>query len=380
MVLSLIATCAVGVEDLLADELRQLGAAEVTVDRGAVAFRGGWPDVWRANWRLRTANRVVVELGRWPAADGDAIRSGVMRIVLGDQSWDGVSAKGLFDPRRTLAVRATTSRSAVRDVRWAALRAKDGVVDAQRTRFGRRGTVERRDPELMLRLRIDQDRASLLLDTSGMPLDRRGYRVVTGTAPVREQLAAACVLAAGEWPGEIVLDPMCGTGTLLAEAGWIANGVPPGALRSRWAFTRLPGFDRNAFERIRSESVPAPKPAVRLIGRDTDPGAVEAARRNLAAAKLRDRSTVAAGDAFTAEPPAGAGLVVMNPPYGERSESEPDQWRQIGDLLKQRYQGWRAVVLAGDPDQGKWIGLRPARRLPVRNGPIEAKILVFDLY
>jgi putative N6-adenine-specific DNA methylase len=380
MSMSLIATCAVGIEELLATELRQLGLAEVAVERGAVAFAGGWPDVWRTNWRLRTANRVVVELGQWPAVGGDAIHSGVMRLVQGGSSWDGVGAAELFDPRSTLAVRATTSRSAVRDVRWAALRAKDGVVDAQRKRFGRRAAVERRNPDLMLRLRIDQDRASLLLDTSGMPLDRRGYRVMTGSAPVREQLAAACVLAVGDWPGEVVIDPMCGTGTLLAEAGWIATGVPPGVLRSSWAFTRLPGFDRKAFERIRSEPVPAQRPSVRLIGRDTAPGAIEAARRNLAAAKLRDRSSVAVGDAFTADPPSGPGLVLMNPPYGERSDSERDQWRRIGDLLKQRYQGWRAVVLAGDPDQGKWIGLRSARRLPVRNGPIAAKILVFDLY
>lgn len=381
MPLRLVATCALGLEDLLAGELVTLGAAGVRPETGAVGFAGGWPEVWRANWRLRTANRVLVELGSWDAADGDALAAGAEALVAGrGRAWGGVAAGALFHPDRTLAVRATASRSQVRDVRWAALKTKDGLVDGQRRRWGRRAAVARRDPDLPLRLWLRDDRATLLLDTSGDPLDRRGYRLATAAASLRETLAAAVVLASG-WDGRgPVVDPMCGAGTLLAEAGWIALGRPPGALRRGWAFERLPGFDPRAFAAVRAEPVPAPGPDVELYGTDLDPAALAAARGNLARAGLGERAVLLEQDGLEFAPPPRPGLLVVNPPYGERLAGEPELWRRLGDLLKRRYAGWRATVLAGDPGRGKWIGLRPRRRLPVKNGPLDARILVFDLY
>jgi len=380
MPLRLVATCALGLEELLAAELAALGAGAVRPETGAVTFDGGWPVVQRANLRLRTANRVLVELASWPAADGDALAAGAEALTAGRSSWGGVAAGDLFDPARTLAVRATSSRSRVRDVRWAALRIKDGLVDGQRRRFGRRSSVARRDPDVPLRVWLHEDRATLLLDTSGEPLDRRGYRLATAAATLRETLAAAVVLASG-WDGRgPVVDPMCGAGTLLAEAGWIALGRPPGALRRGWAFERLPGFDRHALAALRAESLPAPGPDVRLYGTDLDPAALAAASANLERAGLADRAVLLEQDGLEFAPPPGPGLLVVNPPYGERLESEPDLWRRLGDLLKRRYAGWTAAVLAGDPGRGKWIGLKPRRRLPVKNGPLDARILVFDLY
>ena len=174
---------------------------------------------------------------------------------------------------------------------------------------------------------------------------------------------------------------MCGSGTLLAEAAWLALGRAPGCLRTGWAFERLPNFDREAFAAIRAEPLPAPGPDVRLYGADTDREAIAAARLNLAQAGLGERARLAPADAFELEPPEGPGLLLVNPPYGERLEEEPAQWRRLGDLLKQRYAGWRAVVLAGGPSRGKQIGLRPRPpRIPVRNGPLDARILTFDLY
>ncbi len=380
MPLRLVATCALGLEAILAGELAALGVAGARKGTGAVTFEGGWPEAWRANWRLRTANRVLVELGSWPAADGDVLAAGAGALVASRRSWGGVPAGDLFDPGRTLAVRATASRSQVRDVRWAALKVKDGVVDAQRRRFGRRASVARRDPDLPLRLWLHEDRATLLLDTSGEPLDRRGYRLATATATLRETLAAAAVLATG-WDGRgPVVDPMCGAGTLLAEAAWIALGRPPGALRRGWAFERLPGFESRAFAAIRTEPLPAPGPEVRLYGTDLDPAALAAAEENLARAGLAERTVLLEQDGLDFAPPPGPGLLLVNPPYGERLEGEPELWGHLGDLLKRRYTGWRAAVLAGDPGRGKWIGLKPRLRLPVKNGPLDARILVFDLY
>ena len=379
--LKLIATCGRGLEELLADELTAQGVGPVARERGAVSFGGDWAACWRANWRLRTANRVLVELASWPAPDGDALAAGAQALVAGNLTLASrLDLAAFFAPDHSLAIAATTSGSAIRDTRWAALKVKDGLVDAQRERWGRRSDVARENPDLPLRLRLDRDRATLLLDSSGTPLDRRGYRTTTGEAPVREQLAAACVLASG-WDGRgPVVDPMCGTGTLLIEAAGVALGRAPGQLRDDWAFRRFPGFDAERFAAIRAEPLPAPGPDVTLHGNDNSPAALAVARGSLERARLADRATLSQGDAFAFAPPVGPGLVTINPPYGARLEEETAQWRRLGDLLKQRFRGWRAVVLAGGETLGKGIGLRPARRLPVWNGPLAARILVFELY
>jgi putative N6-adenine-specific DNA methylase len=224
-----IATCARGLEEVVAAELRAFDVTPAATTVGGVAFTGAPVDGLRANWRLRAANRVLLELGSWPAPDGEALYAGAHELA-SEARW-----RELLAPERTLAVAATASRSALTDARWIALKVKDAVVDAQRAFAGRRSDVRRQDPDVALRLRLHGDRATLLLDTSGEPLDRRGYRLATATAPVREQLAAAALLAAG-WNGVgPVVDPMCGSGTLLAlsdqdlDLGLGAELVDPGA-------------------------------------------------------------------------------------------------------------------------------------------------------
>ncbi len=374
--LRLVAICAAGLEELLARELVALGAEGIEPQRGAVAFRGTWSDCWRANWRLRTANRVLVELACFPGGDGDALYAGARALLASD----GPLAE-LLVPERSFAIEATSTASAVRDTRWVGLRVKDGLVDAQRERHGARASVEREHPDLPLRVRLHEDRATLLLDSSGEPLDRRGYRAASTLAPVREQLAAACVLASG-WDGRgPVVDPMCGSGTLLVEAAWIALGRAPASLRSEFAFERFPSFDAGAFAAVRGEPIPAPGPDVALYGNDVSSEAVRAASLNLELAGLADCARVRRGDAFSMPTPIGGpGLVLVNPPYGARLPDAEDPWRALGDWLKQGFRGWKAVVLAGGETMGKTIGLKPARRWPVRNGPLDARILVFDLY
>jgi putative N6-adenine-specific DNA methylase len=384
MSLGLIATCVLGLEEILEGELRALGHEETERQRGAVTFTGSWKDCWRANWRLRTANRVLVELGSWEATDGPALAAGARALVGGRTRAPGlargeVDVARLLHPDRSFAVQATATASEVRDTRWAALSVKDGLVDGQRDCYGRRSSVERDDPDLHLRVRLHRDRATLLLDTSGEPLDRRGYRAVTTAAPVREQLAAACVLAAG-WDGHgPVVDPMCGSGTLLIEAAWLALGWAPGRLRRSWAFERLPAFDHRAWESVRKEPIPAPGPGVRLYGNDASAEALGAARANLERAEVLARAVLAKGPAADVYPPEGPGLVLVNPPHGGRIGTDVERWRGLGDLLKQQFKGWTAAVLAGE-GRGKQIGLRPRRRIPVMNGPLEGRILLFELY
>lgn len=384
MSLGIVATCVLGLEEILEAELRALGIEETEKQRGAVAFGGHWKDCWRANWRLRTANRVLVELGSWEAMDGASLAAGARALVGGRMRAPGlvrteVDVARLLHPERSFAIQATSTASEVRDTRWAALSVKDGLVDGQRDHYGKRSSVDREDPDLHLRVRLHRDRATLLLDTSGEPLDRRGYRAVTATAPVREQIAAACVLASG-WDGQgPVVDPMCGSGTLLIEAAWLALGQAPGKLRRSWAFERLPAFDRRAFESIKKEPIPAPGPGVRLYGNDVSGEAIAAARANLERAGVLDRAVLTRGKAAEVYPPEAPGLVVVNPPHGARIGTDAERWKELGDLLKQRFKGWKAVVLAGE-DRGKQIGLRPRRRIPIMNGPLEGRILLFDLY
>ncbi len=202
---------------------------------------------------------------------------------------------------------------------------------------------------------------------------------------MREQLAAAMVLAAG-WNGQgPVVDPMCGSGTLLIEAGSWALGRSPQALRQEFACQRFWGFDRELWARLREEPGRPPggeeaAAGLRLYGADSDPGAISAAATNPEAAALDEDAFLKRADAFSYAPPAGPGLLLVNPPYGERLGQDDDLWPRLGDLLKQRYQSYIAVVLAGGEDLGKSIGLKPRRRWPVKNGPLDAKILVFDLY
>ncbi len=380
MSLRLVATCALGLEEFLEAELRNLGVSNCNRERGAVTFSGTWDDVLRTNWRLRTANRVLVELAAWDGSSAEALEAGAGRLVESTLAWDGLKAVELFDPSRSFAIRATTARSHIHDTRWVGLKVKDGIVDAQRRRFGRRASIDRKNPDLHLRVWLSRDQATLLLDTSGDPLDRRGYRVATSEAPVRENLAAACILASG-WNGlGPVVDPLCGSGTLLAEAAGVALDLAPGRHRTRWAFERLPGFDRAAWESLRQEGTRVPETELRLLGVDQSPAAIEAASANLRKAGLARLSSFEVGDAYSFQPPAGPGLLAVNPAYGERLEENRDQWPRLGDLMKQRYAGWKAVVLAGGEGLGKHIGLRPSRRIPVRNGPLDARILLFDLY
>lgn len=385
--LSCVATCALGLEGLLAEELRSLGLdtavavgpagkADRLQDKGAVRFLGNWSDCRRANLWLRTANRVLVELANWSAGTDDELERGARALVAADSRWCGVGIDDLLDPRFSFALRATTSRSRLTDSRWVSLKVKDGLVDGQRQRFGRRASIDRKRPDLPLRVWLADDHATLLVDTSREPLDRRGYRVARTEAPMRETLAAACIMASGfEGEGPVV-DPMCGSGTLLIEAGLIALGWPPSRLRASWVFDSWPWMPATEPDRKGNEPQRAPE----LYGFDRSQQAIDATKRNLDRAGLLQHATIEPGDAFRVDPPPAPGLVAVNPPYGGRLVSDRDFWKKLGDLLKSRYRGYRAVVLAGDEGKGKWIGLRPHKRLAVHNGPIAARILVFDLY
>lgn len=370
------ATTARGVEEILAAELRRLGCPEPVVERGGVSFRGDRTFCYRANLWLRTASRVLLPVGEFPCATEQDLYGGVRELDW--NSW--------LTPDMTLAVEASLRDSNLTHSGYVALKTKDAVVDAIRERRGRRPSVDTRDPDLRIQVRLFRNRCTVSLDTSGEPLDRRGYRLDRGEAPLRETLAAALVELTG-WDGSVPLvDPLCGSGTIVIEAALRGLGRAPGLLRQRFGFQRWPDFDAERWRQVVAEAAAerAGKSMVTVCGRDRSSEAVATARRNGQRAGVDFCVNLAVADILSLEPPvAGPGVLLCNPPYGQRLgevEALKGFYRQLGDALKQHWKGYTAYLFTGSQELAKEVGLRPSRRIVLFNGPIECRLLRYELY
>jgi putative N6-adenine-specific DNA methylase len=371
----LTATCARGLERVLADELRALGAESVAPDRGSVLFAGDLKTVYNVNIRLRTAMRVLVPLVRGPASN----RAGLYDLAA-SVAWNEVIESG-----QTFVVDVVGRHRAFRNTTFAGQVVKDAIVDRLRSPGGRRPNVDRDNPDIRLHLRlVENGPVTLSVDSSGEPLSHRGYRPRGGPAPLAETLAAGILLLAGYDGSEPLLDPMCGTGTFAVEAALIATRTPPGLHRA-FAFERWPVHSLLTFEEIQREAShghrDAPQP---IVARDRAERAVRATERNLKAAWMERWVTVEQRDALDLVLPWGSGgLIVANPPYGKRvGEVEKlfGLYRRFGDSLKKQATGSTAWVLVGEPRLAKQIGLKAARKIPLFNGPIECRLLKFEMY
>ncbi|HEY6839179.1 MAG TPA: THUMP domain-containing protein [Geobacteraceae bacterium] len=368
------ATTGKGLEEVLAGELQRLGIGGVTVERGGVRFGGGVSACYRANLWLRTANRVLQSLAEFACASPQELYDGVRTI-----HWPS-----FITPDMTLAVDCTLRDSAMTHSGFVVLKTKDAIVDQLREHFGRRPNVDTADPDLRVNVHLAKDRCSVSLDTSGTPLDRRGYRLARTEAPLRENLAAAIVLLSG-WDGTTpFVDPMCGSGTIPIEAAMIAARRAPG-LKRPFAFQRWPGFAASLWQRLVAEAeaealttLPVP-----VWGFDRDAAAVRTARENSRRAGVDGIVVFAAGELDNLSPPPQPGTIICNPPYGARLgelETLVAFYRRIGDVFKQRCAGYTAWLLVGDQALSKEVGLRATRRIPLFNGPIECRLLKYELY
>ncbi|MCU0304537.1 MAG: THUMP domain-containing protein [Thermoanaerobaculales bacterium] len=370
----LVATCSRGLEEVLADELRALGAADVAPGRGVVGFSGGLEAVYSANLRLRTAARVVVPLASGRVADRDQLY-GLASTV----PWQDMLVRG-----QTIAVEVAGRSPAFANTVFAAQVVKDAVVDRVRDRQGWRPSVDRGAPDLAIHLHLSDRLTAIGLDSTGEVLAHRGYRPRGGPAPLSESLAAGVLLLAGYDGTEPLLDPLCGTGTIAVEAALIATRTAPG-VRRRFACERWTGHDAGLLAELRraadGERRDAPAP---IVARDRDQRAVEAAVRNLEAAGMSRWVAVERRDALDLELPWGSGgLIVGNPPYGKRlgeTEQLGGFYERLGDQLKQRAADATAWLLVGNRELANRIGLRAARRIPLFNGPIECRLLKYELY
>jgi len=369
----LTATCSLGFEEVVARELRELALDEPAPRRGSVAFRGGLPEICWANLHLRAAMRVFLPL----AAGRVSGRRELYRLSF------GVSWENLIAPGATFAVTVVGKAPGLAHSGFAALVVKDAIVDRIRGRRGNRPNVDRRKPDVGVHVHLAAGRATLSLDSTGEPLSRRGYRQSGGDAPLSETLAAGLLLLARYDGDRPFLDPMCGSGTLAAEAALIATRTPPG-LRRRFAFEGWPFHDPAVLEEVRHRAVLARRDAPHPIAAsDADPRAVARARANLRRAGMDRWCHLLHRDIRELELPAPDTLIVTNPPYGERIgdvERLRPLYREIGDALKNRAAGCTAWLLVGNRELAGAIGLRTSRRIRVFNGPIECRFLRFDLY
>ena len=360
------ATAAKGTEPLLRDELNELGLPRVRADRGGVHFGAEVLDAYRACLWSRIAQRVLEPLAEFGCADEGALYEGVSAI-----DWQRV-----LDAERTLAVRAACRSSRLTHTQYIAQRTKDAVVDQLRARLGARPSVDRHTPDVQLFVHIVKDRATVYLDYSGDSLHEHGFRQQQGTAPIKETLAAALVRYSGWDRNSPLVDPMCGSGTLLLEAGLWAARRAPGLSRGSFGFERWADFDATAARRmseLRDEAKQAALPlTLSLIGSDTDARALEAARVNAETAGLRVNLRLA--PAASAAPSADAGGLVVNPPYGERLSKSASLHQELGTLLR-RFDAYQLGLIV---PRSFDLAVRADKFLLVFNGAIECELRRYD--
>ncbi|MGI9211942.1 MAG: bifunctional 23S rRNA (guanine(2069)-N(7))-methyltransferase RlmK/23S rRNA (guanine(2445)-N(2))-methyltransferase RlmL [Methylococcaceae bacterium] len=374
------ATTPAGLELLLVKELDALGASQVREARGGVYFEGTLREAYAACLWSRLANRIVLPLTRFPASDPDQLYAGIRRM-----EWTAH-----LDTRSTFAVDFVSSRSAINHTLYGAQKVKDAIADYFRAAVGSRPSVDTARPDVRINVYLDRDEATVSIDLSGDSLHRRGYRLEGGKAPLKENLAAALLLRAG-WPqvvddGGTLIDPMCGSGTLLIEAAWMAGDHAPGLLRTGFGFEYWKQHEPALWEALRQEAYDRAEAGYSRIpaiqGYDLDAHVLRMAKDNIRRAGMAERIRVECRPARDARPSGTTGLVVVNPPYGERLGEETELvpvYAELGSTLKQHFVGWKASVFTGNPELAFKLGIRAGRYYSLYNGPIECRLFNFEI-
>lgn len=374
------ATCPRGLESLLAEDLAAAGGSQIATVPGGVGCRGSLETGYRINLESRIATRVL-----WQVAQGSYGDEAAVYRLAHEVDWSR-----LFSVDRSIRVHVTAIRSPLKSIEYITLKTKDAICDRFRADTGRRPSVNTRHPEVRIHLFLTEREATLYLDLSGEPLYLRGHKLAKVGAPLKENLAAGILRLAG-WqphasPPRPLLDPMCGSGTFLIEAAQMALDDAPGLSREPggFGFEQLKSFDATLWRKIQREAAERRREAVPLpiFGSDADPDAVARARQNLAGAGFDTLVTVEQADLLTRAAPAASGVLVANPPYGERLGSEDELaafYPVLGNALKQRFAGWNCWFLSADTRLPKLIRLQASRRIPLYNGPLECRLYGFEI-
>lgn len=370
-------TCPRGIVPWLSGEIRALGCPVLTEGEAAVETEGTLAETMRLNLFLRTAHRVLYLLSSFRADNPAALYATLRRLP-----WEGLLHER--GEHAYLSVTSTVDNPTITDARFVNQKAKDAIVDRLLEKCGLRPDSGPERSRAVIHIYWKGSDAAVYIDTSGEPLSRRGYRKIPLAAPMQETLAAAVILATG-WNGRpSFVNPMCGSGTLAIEAALFASGKAPGLLRSNYGFIHIKGFDSLVWRKIRTSAHEGRKEtAARIIATDIDANAVDATRQNARTAGVENLIEFKICP-FAATPvPEHAGIVVFNPPYGERTGEESrlvGLYREIGDFLKQKCRGYCGYIFTGNAVLAKQVGLRTKRRIPFFNGDIDCRLLEYELY
>lgn len=368
----LIAKTFMGLEPVLAKELTELGADNVQIGRRMVSFTGDKEMMYRANFQLHTAIRILKPIAHFKAKSADDVYEEVKKI-------DWTQYVGL---EKTFAVDSVVFSEEFRHSKFVSYKVKDAIVDQFREKTGKRPNISVANPDIRLNMHIAEDQCTLSLDSSGESLHRRGYRQESVEAPLNEVLAAGMILMTG-WRGETdFIDPMCGSGTLLIEAALIARNMAPGLFRKEYAFEKWADFDKDLFDNIYNDDSKEREFNHKIYGYDVDIKAVNTARLNVKAAGLSSDITVTEADFKDFTQPAEKSIIVTNPPYGERI-STPDllgTYRMIGERLKHQFLNNDAWILSYREECFDQIGLKPSLKIPVYNGSLECEFRKYQIF
>ncbi|WP_370225502.1 class I SAM-dependent RNA methyltransferase [Mesoflavibacter sp.] len=371
---NMVAKTLFGFEDLLVKELKQLGAQDVKAGVRNVSFVGDKGFMYKANLGLRTAIKILKPIKTFRVSNEDDLYKQVYNI-----KWEKyLKATG------SLAIDATVHSKHFTHSKFIALKTKDAIVDRFRDNGGVRPNVDLRFPDLKINVHIDRSVCTISLDSSGESLHRRGYKLATNIAPINEVLAAGLIMLSG-WDGQSdFMDPMCGSGTMLAEAAMIACNIPPNLMRKEFAFERWEDWDVELFEKIEESLLKKTRDFhYKIIGYDKSPSAVHKAKENIKNAHLDEFISIKHEDFFKTQRPGEAQKLhmVFNPPYGERLDIQMEQfYKQIGDTLKQNYPNTDAWFITSNLEALKYVGLRPSRKIKLFNAKLESRLVKYEIY
>ena len=367
------APCPRGLEALLAAEITACGASDVKLAAAGVAFRGEMAVCWRVNLESRIASRVLMQMARVPYKTEREVYAATHAV-----DWPAQ-----FAVARSIRVDVNAIKCPLKSLDFVTLRIKDAVCDRFREALDQRPNVDTREPDVRIHGFLDAEQFILYLDTSGEPLYKRGWRAEVGEAPLKENLAAGMVMLTGWDRVEPLFDPMCGSGTLLIEAALMALAIPPGARRT-FGFEKLNRHDPAKWATVRDAAMAraqAPRP-LEIYGSDLSAADVTRARTNLDSAGLTGCVMLQRADVLEVPAPASAGVLIANPPYGVRIGEATELaafYPALGNAFKARYAGWRCYVFSADAELAKLIRLKPSRRTPLFNGPLECRLYEYRM-
>ena len=360
-----------GLEPVLAMEIKALGAESVTIERRAVSFIGDKALLYKANFLLRTALKVLKPIAQFRVSRKEDLYNHAKEIP-----WSEYLTLG-----KSFSIDSTVQSELFVNSMYASLKVKDAIADYFRESVGKRPSVNQEDPDIRVHIYLMGDYCEVSLDSSGESLHKRGYRMGQGEAPINEVLAAGMILLTG-WNGESdFLDPMCGSGTLLIEAAMIAKGIPAGIYRKSFGFEKWLDFDENLFSEIYNADYEK-ETSIRIFGSDIAIQSCAIARANIKNAGLSKVIEVETKDFMELNPPFENGIIITNPPYGERLKARSiiELYKSIGDVLKQKYDGYTAWIISSSEDGFKSIGLKPSKRIELFNGALPCSFRSFELF